>query len=114
MKSPRPEVRRVAAPLLAGLRTKECDGGTLASCLEAADLLAETGSSPSTYPALVAHRGGFVTHDALIACFNEAVDTFLPDAREEDLPKYVANLHRVERDTASPRRRSKLPSRLTD
>jgi hypothetical protein len=41
---------------------------------------------------------GLVPHRALIACFREAVDYWLGDARAEDLPKYVANLHRVERD----------------
>jgi hypothetical protein len=39
-----------------------------------------------------------VTHDALIERFKAAVDEFSGDARAEDLPKYVANLHRVERD----------------
>ena len=41
---------------------------------------------------------GLVPHGALIAYFREAVDYWLGDARAEDLPKYVANLHRVERD----------------
>lgn len=39
-----------------------------------------------------------VPHQALVACFREAVDYYLGDARAEDLPQYVANLHRVERD----------------
>lgn len=58
---------------------------------------------------------GLVPHASLIACFNEAVNVFLGDAREEDLPRYVANLHRVERDTygVGPTEID-LPSRLTD
>jgi hypothetical protein len=39
-----------------------------------------------------------VPHDALIDRFRAAVEWFLMDARAEDLPKYVAKLHRVERD----------------
>lgn len=39
-----------------------------------------------------------VPHDALVARFLAAVDAFSGDARAEELPKYVANLHRVERD----------------
>ena len=38
-----------------------------------------------------------VTHEALIACFRDAVD-FTMDAKADDLPQYRANLHRVERD----------------
>jgi hypothetical protein len=34
----------------------------------------------------------------LIERFREAVDGYLLDARAEDLPKYIANLHQVERD----------------
>lgn len=40
----------------------------------------------------------FVSHIALVACFREAVDDWLYDARAGDLPKYVANLNRIERD----------------
>ncbi len=39
-----------------------------------------------------------VPHAALIDRFRSAVDCFLLDARAEDLPKYIENLHRVERD----------------
>jgi len=39
-----------------------------------------------------------VRHDALVARFRSAVDVFSGDARAADLPRYVANLHRVERD----------------
>lgn len=39
-----------------------------------------------------------VPHQALIDRFRSAVDVFSGDARAEDLPKYVANLHRIERD----------------
>lgn len=41
---------------------------------------------------------GLVSHDALLARFRSAVDVFSYDARAEDLPRYVANLHQVERD----------------
>jgi hypothetical protein len=34
----------------------------------------------------------------LIERFKSAVDSYLLDARAEELPQYVANLHRVERD----------------
>jgi hypothetical protein len=39
-----------------------------------------------------------VPHDELIARFRAAVDWFQMDARAQDLPKYVRNLHQVERD----------------
>ena len=39
-----------------------------------------------------------VPHERLIERFCAAVDEFSGDARASDLPKYVANLHRVERD----------------
>jgi hypothetical protein len=39
-----------------------------------------------------------VPHAVLIERFRSAVDGHLLDARAEVLPKYVANLHRVERD----------------
>lgn len=39
-----------------------------------------------------------VPHDRLLERFRDAADIFSGDARAEDLPKYVANLHRVERD----------------
>ena len=39
-----------------------------------------------------------VPHAALIERFRSAVDSFSGDARASDLPKYVRNLHRVERD----------------
>jgi len=39
-----------------------------------------------------------VPHAQLVKRFRSAVDAFLGDAREQNLPKYVANLHRVERD----------------
>jgi hypothetical protein len=41
---------------------------------------------------------GLVDHRLLVERFREAVDGYLLDARAEDLPKYVANLHQVERD----------------
>lgn len=39
-----------------------------------------------------------VPHERLIDRFRAAVDEFLGDSRENQLPAYVANLHRVERD----------------
>ena len=39
-----------------------------------------------------------VVHEELIERFRSAVDSYLLDARTEDLPRYVNNLHRVERD----------------
>lgn len=58
---------------------------------------------------------GLVTHGALVECFTGAVDAFLGDAREDDLPKYVANLHRIERDIygVDPTE-IELPPRLTE
>jgi hypothetical protein len=41
---------------------------------------------------------GLVPHDRLVARFRSAVDVFSGDARAEDLPRYVRNLRRVERD----------------
>lgn len=43
-------------------------------------------------------RAGHVEHAALVARFLSAVDGFLGDAREQDLPRYVRNLREVERD----------------
>ncbi len=39
-----------------------------------------------------------VPHGHLVQRFRDAVDYFSGDARAEDLPKYVVNLHQVERD----------------
>lgn len=41
---------------------------------------------------------GLVHHRKLIDRFQNAVDIYTMDARAEDLPTYVRNLHRVERD----------------
>lgn len=41
---------------------------------------------------------GLVPHEQLIDRFRAAVDDFIGDARAEELPRYVANFHRVERD----------------
>jgi len=41
---------------------------------------------------------GLVPHKRLIDRFEKAKDRFALDARSEDLPKIVKNLHRVERD----------------
>lgn len=43
-------------------------------------------------------RAGRVPHERLIERFRSAVDGFLGDARECELPQYIANLHEVERD----------------
>ena len=39
-----------------------------------------------------------VDHARLIERFRDAVETYAMDARAEDLPRYVRNLHRIERD----------------
>jgi hypothetical protein len=52
-----------------------------------------------------------VPHDRLIERFRAAVDVFIGDARAPDLPKYIANLHRVERDMLLvPETEIELPS----
>ena len=52
-----------------------------------------------------------VPHATLIERFRSAVDSFSGDARASDLPKYVANLHRIERDVlAVDESESELPS----
>ncbi|MBS2016233.1 MAG: hypothetical protein JST00_25345 [Deltaproteobacteria bacterium] len=43
-------------------------------------------------------RAGHASHAAVVNAFLEAVDWFSMDARAEELPRYVENLHRVERD----------------
>jgi hypothetical protein len=58
---------------------------------------------------------GIVDHGLLIERFREAVDGYLLDARAEDLPKYVANLHQVQRDLFGvPETEIELPSWLDD
>lgn len=41
---------------------------------------------------------GLVPHERLLERFRSAIDEFSGDARASDLPRYVANLHVVERD----------------
>jgi hypothetical protein len=41
---------------------------------------------------------GLIDHPTLIKRFRSAVDVFSMDARADDLPSYVKNLHRIERD----------------
>ena len=41
---------------------------------------------------------GLVPHPSLIERFRSAVDAFSLDARAAELPKYLSNLHVVERD----------------
>lgn len=43
-------------------------------------------------------RKGLINHKTLIKRFNESVDSFSMDARAQDIPRYVKNLHTVERD----------------
>ena len=50
---------------------------------------------------------GLLTHGDLLGCFREAVD-FTMDAKAVDLPKYRANLHRVERDVFGVGTRSRV------
>ena len=42
--------------------------------------------------------GGHVSHAALVRRFRLAAERFADDARAEELPRYVRNLHQVERD----------------
>jgi hypothetical protein len=42
--------------------------------------------------------GDLVPHERLLERFRAAVDFYAMDARAEDLPRYLSNLHRVERD----------------
>jgi hypothetical protein len=52
-----------------------------------------------------------VPHDRLLDRFRAAVDEFSCDARAPDLPGYIANLHRVERDMLGvPETEIDLPS----
>lgn len=58
---------------------------------------------------------GLVSHPHLIARFLSAVDVYSMDARCDDLPKYVRNLHRVERDMLSvPEASIELPAWVVD
>lgn len=41
---------------------------------------------------------GRIDHATLVRRFRSAVDAFSNDARAEDIPRYIRNLHRVERD----------------
>jgi hypothetical protein len=41
---------------------------------------------------------GLVSHGVLLDRFRSAVDSYSMDARASDLPRYVENLNRVERD----------------
>ena len=56
-----------------------------------------------------------VDHSRLVDRFRAAVDAYAMDARAEDLPRYVRNLHRIERDhfqtTETP---IELPSWIDD
>jgi hypothetical protein len=55
-------------------------------------------------------RLDLVPHERLIDRFRSGVDGYSMDARAEDLPNYVANLHRVERDQFGlPRTEIELP-----
>jgi hypothetical protein len=44
-----------------------------------------------------------IDHARLVERFRSAVDVFSGDARAEDLPAYVKNLNRIERDAAKPK-----------
>lgn len=53
---------------------------------------------------------GLLDHKRLVARFEAAVDRFSLDARAADVPRYLKNLHRVERDIlALPLSRIELP-----
>lgn len=52
-----------------------------------------------------------VDHARMIERFRAAVETYAMDARAEDLPRYVRNLHRIERDCfQAPETPIELPS----
>jgi Nucleotidyltransferase of unknown function (DUF6036) len=54
---------------------------------------------------------GLVPHERLVERFRSAVDSFLGDARAVELPAWIANLHRVERDMLLvPETEIELPS----
>lgn len=58
---------------------------------------------------------GWVSHPTLIERFRAAVDNFSCDARADDLPDYVRNLHRIERDAfAVSETDIELPGWVTD
>jgi len=44
-------------------------------------------------------EAGIVSQEQLVQRFGAAFEMFLYDARAEDLPKYIANLHAVEEDS---------------
>lgn len=55
-------------------------------------------------------EGGYIKHGKLVERFQKAVDHYSMDARAEDLPKYMKNLHAVERDFFSvPNSKIELP-----
>lgn len=56
-----------------------------------------------------------VDHARMIERFRAAVETYAMDARAEDLPRYVRNLHRIERDCFQvPETPIELPSWIDD
>jgi hypothetical protein len=57
---------------------------------------------------------GLVAHDELLTRFRAAVDYYTLDARADDLPEYVSNLNRIERDVLGvPESVIDLPDWLT-
>lgn len=58
---------------------------------------------------------GLVEHSRLIARLRSAVEVYSMDARGDDLPKYVRNLHRIERDLFGvPEADIELPAWIAD
>lgn len=56
-----------------------------------------------------------VDHARMIERFQAAVETYSMDARAEDLPRYVRNLHRIERDCFQlPETTIAMPSWIDD
>jgi protein gp37 len=53
------------------------------------------------YAETFAERFRGVPHDRLVARFRDAVDEYAGGAGADDIPKYVRNLHRIERDFLS-------------
>lgn len=67
-------------------------------------------SKDDTSDVLAMVTRGLVDHKKLIARFEAAVDRFSTDSRADDIPRYIRNLHKVERDMFSvPETRIDLP-----
>ena len=82
--------RRMVARFGAGLVVSEMVAST--------EMVTTRPSPRASVRARAMTESGLVEHRRLIERFRWAVDVYGGDARADDLPKYVKNLHRVERD----------------